>query len=263
VVRTADLLLITNDTTPPVIASVTVTQRTNTSARINWTTDESSTSIVDYGTNAAFASVTNGAMVTVHSVLLTNLTPATTYLYRVRSQDSRSNLATSSAFSFTTEQTLMPPTITAHPQSQTVRTGSNVGFNVTASGTAPLAYQWILNGSTLTNATNSTLTRASVTSADAGIYSVVVSNAQGSAVSSNATLTVTAPSVPRVEGIVLLPDGRVELLVSSDAGYPVELQGSPDLASWTVVTQVINTNGLTTLTDNPSENRRYYRLRAE
>src|SRR5687768_6267643 len=37
VVRTADLLLITNDTAPPIIANVTVTQRTNTSARINWT----------------------------------------------------------------------------------------------------------------------------------------------------------------------------------------------------------------------------------
>ena len=264
VVKTADLLLRTNGTTPPVIGHVAVTERTNTSARINWTTDESANSIVDYGSSAAYGlSVTNGAMVTVHSVTLSNLTPETTYHFRVRSRDGSTNLATSGDFVFTTQPTLTPPTITAHPQSQAVRVGSSAALSVTAWGTAPLAYQWIFNGNALANATNSTLTRASVTTAEAGNYSVVVSNAQGSAVSSNAALTVTVPSAPRIEQVLLTLDGRIHLLISSDAGYPVELQASPDLASWNVVTRIVNTNGITTLTDTPSENRRYYRLRAE
>jgi uncharacterized lipoprotein YddW (UPF0748 family) len=262
VVRTADLLLITNDTTPPIISNVTVTQRTQTSARINWATDEASTSIVDYGPNAGYgSSVTNNTMVTVHSIILSNLTPNFAYHFRVRSRDSLSNLATSANFTFMTEAA--PPIITAHPQSQSVRAGADVVFSVTASGTPPLAYQWTFNGNVLTNAINSTLARADVTSADAGSYAVGVSNAQGSAMSSNATLTITVPSAPRIQQVSLAPDGQLQLLISSDAGFPVEVEASPDLLNWASVTRFVNTNGTTTIIENAGQNRRFYRLRAE
>ena len=263
-VSTAHLLLSTNETTPPVIANITVTQRTDTSARINWTTDEPSTTIVDYGLNTGYgSSVTNGSMVTVHSIPLSGLTPNSTYHFRVRSRDSSGNLATSGNSLFMTNPSQTPPTITAHPASRSVRVGSDVAFSVTASGASPLAYQWIFNGNNLPNATNNTLTRANVTSADAGNYSVLVTNAHGSAISSNATLTVTTPSVPRIERAALLDNGRVELLILSDAGYQVEVEASPDLASWAVVTSIVNTNGTAIISDTPGQNRRYYRLRAE
>src|ERR1019366_8014598 len=42
-----------------------------------------------------------------------------------------------------------PPSIVTQPQSQTVGVGSNVTFTVTASGTAPLSYQWRLNGTNI------------------------------------------------------------------------------------------------------------------
>src|ERR1043166_4806293 len=44
-----------------------------------------------------------------------------------------------------------PPPITMQPQSQTVASGTNVFFSVTASGTQPLSYQWRLNGVNLQN----------------------------------------------------------------------------------------------------------------
>jgi hypothetical protein len=194
---------------------------------------------------------------------LSGLTPDRTYHFRVRSRDGSGNLASSGDFVFATNPALTPPSITAHPENQNVRAGSEAQFSVTASGTPPLKYRWIFNGNTLPNATNSTLARANVTRADEGTYSVVVTNARGSAVSSNAILTVMAPSVPRIDRAALLPDGRLELLIRSDAGYAVEVEASSDLAAWGLVTRMVNTNGTTTLTDNPGPDRRYYRLRAE
>ena len=55
------------------------------------------------------------------------------------------------------------PAITTHPASQTVTTGSPVTFNVTASGTPPLTYQWQRNGANIAGATSSSYTLAAVT----------------------------------------------------------------------------------------------------
>src|SRR6185503_3390741 len=87
-----------------------------------------------------------------------------------------------------------PPTITTNPQSQTVTNGSDVTFTVVATGTEPLSYRWRRNAVTIPGATNSTLTLFSVTSSNAGTYSVIVTNSFGAALSSNAVLTVISPS---------------------------------------------------------------------
>jgi uncharacterized repeat protein (TIGR03803 family) len=86
-----------------------------------------------------------------------------------------------------------PPVITHGPQSQTVNSGSNVTFTVTATSDAPLTYQWKFNGRKIAGAINATLKLTRVKSSNAGAYSVVVSNAGGSATSTTATLTVTSP----------------------------------------------------------------------
>ncbi len=85
------------------------------------------------------------------------------------------------------------PTITLQPASQTAIAGANVSFIVTATGTAPLNYQWQKNGTDITGATTTTLGFASVTSADTGAYRVVVGNLAGSVTSATATLTVITP----------------------------------------------------------------------
>ena len=72
-----------------------------------------------------------------------------------------------------------PPVITSPPQSQSVQTTSNVTFTVTAVGTPPLFYQWQLNGAPLPGATDSSYTRIAVQLADAGSYSVTVTNLAG------------------------------------------------------------------------------------
>jgi CotH kinase protein/Lamin Tail Domain/Immunoglobulin domain/Bacterial TSP3 repeat len=91
-----------------------------------------------------------------------------------------------------------PPVITVQPgpASRVAGAGETVNFTVTATGTAPLNYQWIKDGGALPGATSSTLTLDLVLPQDSGRYSVVVMNSAGSTVSSEVALLVTTP--PRI-----------------------------------------------------------------
>jgi sugar lactone lactonase YvrE len=90
-----------------------------------------------------------------------------------------------------------PPVITLQPQGQTVIPGSNVMLSVTAGSILGPTYQWYFNGTALGGATDSSLSLNSVLAANAGAYTVVVTNALGSVTSNQATLTVsTATPVP-------------------------------------------------------------------
>ena len=83
-----------------------------------------------------------------------------------------------------------PPAFTSHPNSRTNGTTTTATFNVSATGTPPLFYQWRFNGGNLDGATNSMLALSNVQLANAGVYQAVVFNAAGSTDSSNATLVV-------------------------------------------------------------------------
>jgi len=83
-----------------------------------------------------------------------------------------------------------PPVITSQPTNQTIYAGQTASFSVTASGTAPLSYQWSFNTTNLAGATNATLILPGVQLAQTGNYAVTVTNIYGSAASSNAALTV-------------------------------------------------------------------------
>ena len=68
--------------------------------------------------------------------------------------------------------------------------GQSASFAVGASGTAPLSYQWNLNGTALSGATDASLALTNVQATDAGSYTAVVTNPGGSITSAVATLTV-------------------------------------------------------------------------
>ena len=90
------------------------------------------------------------------------------------------------------------PTITAQPTAREVDPGNTATFSVTATGTAPLSYQWKKNGTDISGATSNTYNTPATTNADIGAvlaYSVVVTNSAGSVTSSNATLTVNKYSL--------------------------------------------------------------------
>jgi len=108
------------------------------------------------------------------------------------------------------------PTITTQPLSQTADFGGNVNFTVVATGNAPLSYQWRKNAADLSNggnisgvtATTLTITNAQLT--NAGTYSVLVSNTNGSALSAEAVLTVLPePGLPATWGRSTLPSSGI------------------------------------------------------
>ncbi len=97
---------------------------------------------------------------------------------------------------------LSPARITpsANLQHRAVHIGSNTLFAVTASGTAPLGYQWRLDGRELPGQTNSTLTFSAVQPADEGDYTVVVTNLLGAVTSESVRLWVVPPPSAFIKG---------------------------------------------------------------
>lgn len=87
--------------------------------------------------------------------------------------------------------TNFPATIGRQPSNVSVYEGANVSIsNVKYGGVPPLTYQWYHNAAPITDATNSTLTLAGVTTNDAGNYSVSVANIIATNSSSNAVVTI-------------------------------------------------------------------------
>lgn len=130
-----------SDTTPPsIISSVTATS-TSTGATIAWTTNEASTSIVDYGlTTSRGTIVSNTSRVTNHSVALTGLTVGTTYYYRVTSADAAGNSTNSATFSFSTLADTTAPTISGVTVSNITGTGATISWTTSEAANTQIEY---------------------------------------------------------------------------------------------------------------------------
>lgn len=102
--------------------------------------------------------------------------------------------STAATLSVTTSTGVTTPAITTPPASQTALVGASVTLGVTATGTAPLSYQWAKDGTAIANATSASLVFDAVATTDAGRYTVTVSNGAGSVTSAAAVLTVNTTS---------------------------------------------------------------------
>ncbi|MBP7825843.1 MAG: family 10 glycosylhydrolase [Verrucomicrobia bacterium] len=92
------------DNTPPVFSQVGTSNLTDTAVIIHWATDDQATSAVDYGLTTAYgATVEEGALTASHALRLANLTPNTTYHYRVRSRNTTGLSGVSRDFVFQTQ----------------------------------------------------------------------------------------------------------------------------------------------------------------
>ena len=92
--------------------------------------------------------------------------------------------------------TCIPVFISQQPVAVVRAVGQPAGFSVTASGTAPLTYQWMKNGVNIVGATGASYSIASTVTADAASYSVKVTGPVGGATSSSVALSLhVAPTV--------------------------------------------------------------------
>jgi Regulator of chromosome condensation (RCC1) repeat len=112
------------------------------------------------------------------------------------------------------------PTITSQPKNVTARAGETATFSVVSSGTAPLIYQWKLNGVNIpgANSANYSTPVISALIPSGGKYSVNVSNAAGNVVSSESVLNIevlalVSPQLRRIAAgfnysIAILANGK-------------------------------------------------------
>src|SRR5579859_372184 len=115
---------------------------------------------------------------------------------------------------------VLAPSVTTQPVNQSVTAGQAATFSVTASGTAPLSYQWKKNGTAISGATSSSYSTPATSATDSGShFTVTVSNSAGTATSNAATLTVSVPVAQQT----IWPSTAVPGTVDSGASSAVEL----------------------------------------
>lgn len=153
-------------------------------------------------------------------------------------------VVTNTAGSVTTEPSILQvalgtpvslaPAIAAPPASITVTEGNAANFAVAVTGTGPYSYQWIKSGAStpLANGDLPSFGIAAVTAADAGDYSVRVTNSVGQALSASARLTVTpgsgVPVAPTITtapvALAVLPGGGATFAVAVNGTAPISYQ---------------------------------------
>jgi hypothetical protein len=122
-----------------------------------------------------------------------------------------------------TGSTNAAPTITTQPTSRTVAAGSPASFTTVVTGSPTPTLQWFKNSVAVPGATSELLTFASATLADAGSYTLVATNSQGSVTSNAATLTVNGGPAP----IVTTQPASLAQPAGSAASLSVVASGSP------------------------------------
>jgi cyclophilin family peptidyl-prolyl cis-trans isomerase len=191
-----------------------------------------------YPTTAGETAVLNFSVINPSPTIVTatvtgstlTLTPGSggTATLTVRATDVNGNTADSTLL-VTNNAAAPAPTFTTQPVTQTVASGSTVVFNSAALG-AP-AFQWRRNGAAITGATSATLVIPGATAANAGTYTVVVSNAAGAVTSDPALLAInsaTATEVGRLVNLSILTTagtGTKVLTVGASVG-PLTFSGS-------------------------------------
>lgn len=122
------------------------------------------------------------------SLTLNNVTAASAGSYTVVVTNSAGSV-TSTAAALTVASTA-GPVISTQPLTSTAAAGSTVALAVVAGGTPAPTYQWRRDGTPIAGATDAQLVLSSVAAANAGSYTVVVSNSAGSVTSNAAVLRV-------------------------------------------------------------------------
>lgn len=140
---------------------------------------------------------------------------------------------TAQAIPATLQVTGGPPAIAGNPLRTVAVLGDSARLEVNATGNAPLFYQWRRDGIALEGATNITLVVTNVTVKDEAAYSVVVSNALGSATSLSANLIVIVPGAVVGWGNIVVPPGLDDVVdVAAGGTHALALKKDGTVVAW-------------------------------
>lgn len=193
------------DTTAPVISNV-ASSTTTTTATITWNTNENSTSTVNFGATTGYGTASSSSSLTSsHQIILSGLTPSTTYHFQVSSGDAAFNYATSSDYTFTTADVdVTAPTLTSFTSGSadgTYTPGDTVtivaNFNESLTATSTLTITLDTGASViLSSVSGSTITGTYTVSAGENSNDLTVSSITGADVSDTSYNRSTSYSVP-------------------------------------------------------------------
>jgi hypothetical protein len=155
-----------------------------------------------------------------------------------------------------------PPFITTPLVDRTTVRGASVYFRAAASGARPLNYQWQFNGTNLPAAQNSVLVLTNTQPTQSGIYTLIVSNAEGLA-SSSALLAVISQTARILTDSLTITNGHFQFnATASPRGTLWIVQASTNVTEWVNIYTLSSYNDPMTFTDPSTNfNRRFYRLR--
>jgi len=184
------------------ITGATVSPTSPTTALAKWTTNVPATSVVHYGTDANLSQQQTATGIgTLHSVELTGLTPATTYLARVESSADGLPTATSGTLQFATPPLLAwasaPVVESVQPNSAVISFSTNEPTSATVQYGTTTAY-----GSAVNDQAFATSHRVTVTGLTTGVTyhaNVIASTADGRSISSTDLLFTTQAAVTRYQ----------------------------------------------------------------
>ncbi|HZZ59459.1 MAG TPA: immunoglobulin domain-containing protein [Opitutaceae bacterium] len=92
----------------------------------------------------------------------------------------------------------LPPLFEFDPVSQVMTAGGSYELTASAAGAVPMYYQWYLDGSPIPGGISSAYYISNATSANAGTYTVVATNAYGNATSDSAVVTLGSATLPTI-----------------------------------------------------------------
>lgn len=177
---------------PPEFSSFSVTSPAGGEIRVSFKPNEALSQYTIHWGNGTTSGWTDAKGSSAAETISNTGIAAGTYHVAVLIEDIHTHRSRNVKFGWVTVgSTVREPSITKHPQGLTVSEGGTATFAVTASGSAPLSYQWQRDGSNISGATSASYTLSSTTASDDGVtFGCKVTNAAGSATSNDATLRV-------------------------------------------------------------------------
>lgn len=161
---------IAGDITAPAISAVTAGAIAGDTATITWTTDEASSSQVEYGLTTTYGSLDtlDVGLVTSHSRTLSLLAGSTTYHYRVLSRDAAGNLAVGADATFTTAADITVPTVSDRTAGAVTANAVHITWTTDEASDSQVEY-----GTTAAYGSTTTLDGSLVTAHDVQISGLV------------------------------------------------------------------------------------------